>query len=852
MTQSIFQGIVIVQVLILALTIVLSFTARSRGTGLALAWANTMLGIMVIGGAIAVQAGILTLAEGTATGVLMYGIAGVVAAALTWAASRMIATMLAARQQRYYDSPETRSRISDELRDVLRSEGIELDARLAQAERDREQFLYTLEERHARQIAGLAKEYQHEAHTILTQLLDQLVAERLQPMVEQRLTEQREALESELGAIDTAVAGETLTTLRTDYRELAEQVEAAASRIEQLRKENPDSGVEELANRRMDEIEAQVAARLEATQAQLDEALAGTITALDARIAGVGALLDEKVEAAGNPLAARMADTERAVDARFTEYGEVLTQRFAETEELLNQRIHEQEHALEQQVSQMEQALEQRLASHGESIEQLLSEHDSRLQDSLAQQAGAVSAHAASERDRLTGELSAHTAALSEQVAGELATIESDAREAVATAQDAWNRFTEELEQRFAETRQEALRAAGDIARSEREALEREMLAITEQASGDIADKVEKLGREAAWQRAQVERTVTDHLDLLRDRANEAVSNADSIFADLDRIGAERVSAIRQQAEDALVQSRDYVAQLQDSLGSHLEALRERSGELAHEMNERLGAITMASQDTAARIEAYAREIHDSTTRELSSSSEMLVQNLQARIQHDMAANLQSTLDAQRAAWEQQLNELSQRVVQAVHGDLAGAAEHARSSVAHELEHVVAQAREQVLRSQEQSHMQVMNELARQSSELGDQARHAAAHASSLIEEGLRDSRRQLEEAMASMGAHMREELVRFQDEGRRRVDDVIGRLRTAEQDMIREEDRKLTHARNELVRQHEGAMQDQMRSMMTGLSGALGSQGSSFTASVNRPSTPLTGTQPSAPTFGS
>ena len=91
----------------------------------------------------------------------------------------------------------------------------------------------------------------------------------------------------------------------------------------------------------------------------------------------------------------------------------------------------------------------------------------------------------------------------------------------------------------------------------------------------------------------------------------------------------------------------------------------------------------------------------------------------------------------------------------------------------------------------------------------------------------------------------MREELVRFHDEGQRRVDTVIGKLRSSEQEIIRDEDRKLTTARQELVRQHQGALEQQVRSMVGGLGSSLDMggvpAGGNFTDGLNRPSTPLT-----------
>ena len=91
----------------------------------------------------------------------------------------------------------------------------------------------------------------------------------------------------------------------------------------------------------------------------------------------------------------------------------------------------------------------------------------------------------------------------------------------------------------------------------------------------------------------------------------------------------------------------------------------------------------------------------------------------------------------------------------------------------------------------------------------------------------------------------MREELVRFHDEGQRRVDAVIAKLRNTEQDIIRDEDRKLASAREELVRQHQGALEQQVRSLVGGLSssidmGGAGASGGSFTEGLSRPSTPL------------
>jgi hypothetical protein len=90
------------------------------------------------------------------------------------------------------------------------------------------------------------------------------------------------------------------------------------------------------------------------------------------------------------------------------------------------------------------------------------------------------------------------------------------------------------------------------------------------------------------------------------------------------------------------------------------------------------------------------------------------------------------------------------------------------------------------------------------------------------------------------MGAHMREELVRFQDEGQRRVAGAIEQLRSREQDMLREEDRRLTMARDELMRQHQGALESQVRSMVGGLSNST-----TVRAGFDRPATPLSADAP-------
>lgn len=851
------QWILVSQVVVLALTVILSFATPSRTLAQLMAWLSTVMMLASVGIASAVFSGAGAI-DGSQTHWGSYAGMSVLAAILTWSAAGVIRSWQRTRYERNLESPETRSRAGDELRDILRREGIALDERLTQAEADREQFLYALEERHAKQIAGLAQEYQHEAQTILRQLLDQLAVETLQPMVEQRLAEQRKTIESELGAIDSAVAGETLTTLRTEFAALLEQVNTVEERVTTLREQNPDAAMEDLVQARLDAITTQVDQRVADVQAKLDGALATTIETIDARIVEVGKQLDERVDAASNPLAMRMAETQEQVEAHLEQYLAVLDGRFAETEQILNTRVLEQETALEGRVLEMEQAIEARLTQHSTGIEQVLAEHDTELQNALAAQSDAIGSHFGAERDRLIAELNEHVLEMQEKVAGELIAAEDRARDTVQATQIAWNRFTDELEERFDATRAEAMRAAEEIANAERDRLQQLLEELTQGTSSDIAAKVEQLGREAAWQRAQVERTVQEAMGVMQEQAQQALENADGLFAELERVGSDRVDAIRRQAEDALVQSRDYVGQLQDSLGNHLEQLRERSGELAEEMNERLASITQAAHEAAGRVESFAREIVDATGRELAGISESQVQSLQQRLAGEFTSNVQRSIDDQQRAYEQHLLEVSQRIMQQVQGDLAGLAEHARSALTGELDQMIGEAREHARHSQEQAFVQVMNDLARHQADLADQARTATEATRGMLDESLRESRRQLEEAMASMGAHMREELVRFQDEGQRRVSQIIDGLRSREHDMLRDEDRKLQQARGELLRQHQGQLEEQVRNLVGGLSGAMtagnaaptfSTQGSApaaplgaFTAGLERPVTPLAG----------
>ena len=196
-------------------------------------------------------------------------------------------------------------------------------------------------------------------------------------------------------------------------------------------------------------------------------------------------------------------------------------------------------------------------------------------------------------------------------------------------------------------------------------------------------------------------------------------------------------------------------------------------------MNERLASITAASQQGATQLEQYARDLVDATSRELGSVAEQATSELQERINTEFTATVQAALDAQQRTYEAHLTEVAQRIMQQVQGDLAGLAEHARSAVTGELDQIIQASRQHAQEAQEQAFRQVMNDVARQQSELAEQARAAGGDARRILEHGLRDNRRQLEEAMASMGAHMREELVRFHDEGQRRVDAIVNGLRT-------------------------------------------------------------------------
>lgn len=846
MTPDISTGIVAVQVGLIVLALVIGVVAKNRRVAVAFAWISTVLAFAAIALAVAASApGDVFGITGATSSFVVYAVTAFIAAAISWAVVAVVNVRLRAAQERYYAKPETREALAHELREVLRTEGIQLDERLARAEQEREQFLYALEDQHAKQIRNLADEYQHEASTILRQLIDQISVERMEPMIEEKLAAQRAQLEKELADLEAGAAGENVAKVRKDHAKLVKELDRAAERIEKLRNENPDLDVEEAAAARLAKVDEQVDAKLADIGVVLEGKLAERTAAFEARMADIDALLDEKVASAGNPLVAKMAETQGAVEQQLATWMGVLDGRFSETEQILNQRIVEQEQALENRVVELESSLEQRLAQHVAAVEQVLADHDVQLQTALTEQSAAIGTHFSAERDRLIGELTEHGAKIQESVAGELVAAESRARETVEATQAAWNVFTDELEQRFAETREQAIQAAKEIADDERAALQAELEKIAQDASGEISKQVESLGREAAWQRSQVERSVRETLDVLQERAQDAIKDADVLFADLERMGAERVDRIRREAEESLVQSRDYVGQLQESLGTHLEQLRERSALVADEMNERMATIAAASHDGATQLEQYARDLVEATTRELGSVAEHATSELQQRINNEFTATVTASLEAQQRAFDTHMDEVAQRLIQQVQGDLAGLAEHARAAVTGELDQIITSSRQHAIEQQEQAFRAVMNDLARQQSELADQARMAGDDARNILETGLRDNRRQLEEAMASMGAHMREELVRFHDEGQRRVDAVIAKLRNTEQDIIRDEDRKLASAREELVRQHQGALEQQVRSLVGGLSssidmGGAGASGGSFTEGLSRPSTPL------------
>lgn len=846
MTPAISTAIVGTQVAFILLALVIGLVAKQRAVALGFAWATTVLAFIAIGIAGAAAGGAVG-ADGETTRFIIYGVIAFIAAAVGWGVVAVVGVRLRAEQERYYAKPETREMLGAELREVLRTEGIALDERLQRAEQEREQFLYALEDQHAKQIAGLAQEYQHEASTILRGLMDQLASERLMPVVEQQLAEHRVAIEREIQAIDTDASSEQLAKTRAEFAQLTADLEAATERVAELRADNPDVAIEERIKDRLDAVEATIAQRLAEATVTVEERTIGRAAELEASLARVDELLNAKIAEAGNPLVARMGETQAAVEAQLNSWMGVLDSRFSETENILNQRILEQEHALENRVVELESTIEERLAQHVAAVETVLADHDGQLQQALVDQSGAIGAHFSAERDRLIAELTDHGVRIQETVATELVNAEARARETVEATQAAWNTFTDELEARFAETREEAMKAAREIAEDEREALTAQLAELTTGASSDIAKQVEELGREAAWQRAQVERSVRETIEVLQRQAQDAVGEADRVFGDLERIGAERVERIRRDAEDALVQSREYVGQLQESLGAHLEDLRGRSADVADEMSDRLAAITAASQDGATQLEQYARDVVEATTRELGSVSERATAELQARINEEFTATVTSSIEAQQRASEMHLDELAQRMMQRVQGDLAGVAEHARAAVTGELDAIIQASRQHAQEQQDAAFRTVMNELARNQAELAEQARAASGEARGILENGLRDGRRQLEEAMASMGAHMREELVRFHDEGQRRVDALVQQLRGKEQDLIREEDRKLSQARQELVRQHQGALEQQVRSMVGGLGstldlGAPAAPNGSFTNGIDRPTTPLSG----------
>src|SRR5690606_4296205 len=105
------------------------------------------------------------------------------------------------------------------------------------------------------------------------------------------------------------------------------------------------------------------------------------------------------------------------------------------------------------------------------------------------------------------------------------------------------------------------------------------------------------------------------------------------------------------------------------------------SGVVADEMNERMAAIAAASHDGAAQLEQYARDLVDATSRELGTVAEQATSELQQRINNEFTATVTASLEAQQRSFDAHMDEVAQRLVQQVQGDLAGLAEHARAAV---------------------------------------------------------------------------------------------------------------------------------------------------------------------------
>ncbi len=861
------QAIVFAQIALLVLTLPFSLSDRARRALRLTAGLSGLGAVAGVGLFIATLLGLGGLPSVLANSVVVWSLIGLGVAVLQVAILGLRGLRMrvdAARLQ----TPAVRSRAGDELRAILRSEGVELDERLEAARTEREQFLYALEERHAAQIASIAEEYQAEARTILTQLLDQLAAEQLQPLVEQRLAEHGDQLRSELGALEKVAAGETLNQLRDDLATLDAKIEEASGRVAEIRRDNPESTIEERVNARVDEIVAGLDGRRSDLEQGFEQRLGQAQAAMEARISELADMVNGKVDLAGNPLLVRMEEAQRDVDLRMKSYLASLERRFEETEKLLTERTIQQESALQERVIALEASIDERLTSHGASIEQVLSTHDGELHGAIEEQVRAVHAHVEEQRTRLVADVDEHGRQLSERMQAELAAAEENARAAVTATHEAWESFTADLEERFAATRQQAIDEAQDIARAEREQLLGAMQQITGESQAHIQEQLEMVGREAAWQRAQVERSVSENLDLLQRSASEAMASADEIFADLERMGADRVESIRVRAEESLVSSRQYIEQLEGSLNEHLEAMQQSASQLAEDLDARLTGITGTAQQAGDQLEAYARQLIDSVTDEVTRLSEQRVNELDLTLTQDLQAKMQAAVDQQHRRYEEHLAELSQQVLQQVNGDLAGLVENARGVVSTELEAVIQDAQRQAQEIQRRGHGEVMQELARQQQELATSANEAAAAMRSMIDGATRDSRRQLDESLAAMGAHLREELVRFQDEGRRRTEEAIERLRHAEQDLLRDEDRRLASARGELVRRHQETIQRELSSALGTIDLGLGSpsatpagSGGLGFAGVQRPATPLTGGQggqqqpqqpPTPGTFGS
>src|SRR5688572_26809244 len=102
------QGIVGVQVFLLAITVLLSFTAATRVLGQVAAWISTVLALAAIGLAGAALAP-GALVSGPTNTYAVYAAIAFVAAMLNWGALAVIRQYLRARHERHLESPKVRS-----------------------------------------------------------------------------------------------------------------------------------------------------------------------------------------------------------------------------------------------------------------------------------------------------------------------------------------------------------------------------------------------------------------------------------------------------------------------------------------------------------------------------------------------------------------------------------------------------------------------------------------------------------------------------------------------------------------------------------------------------------------------